>query len=388
MDKKQVLDEIFANDPDGILDIKAKPIVRSEDDRLVASFKEINDFIDKHHREPQRSLIDIQEAQLYSRLKGIREDAKKIEALTNHDRHQLLAKEEEKEINSLDDIFSDDSFGLLEDAEDIFTLKHVPKDREETDFVARRQVCKNFDEYEPLFKKCQAELRDGKRKLAKFAEHQLEEGTFFVLKGLMGYLVKKQVKKGKFSKVDGRIHCVFENGTESNMLFRSLGKGLYEDGYLVSEHEDRVLDGLSQITDEDEESGYIYILKSKSQDEKIKSIKNLYKIGFSKGDVKERIKNAENEPTYLMAPVSIVSVFQTYNVNAQKLEQLLHKFFSSSCLNIDIFDKDGERHMPREWFVAPIEVIEDVVELIINGKIVGYKYDTENELIVTKNNQS
>jgi len=383
-----VLDEIFAYDPDGILDVKAKPIVRSEDDRLVSSFEEINDFIDKHHREPQRSLIDIQEGQLYSRLKGMREDVKKIEALATYDRHQLLATEEEKEISSLDDIFSDDSFGLLKDSEDIFTLKHIPKDREEADFIARRQVCKNFDEYEPLFKKCQAELRDGKRELVKFNEKFLDDGTFFILKGLMGYLVKKKLQKTKFSKMDGRIHCIFENGTESNMLFRSLGKGLHEDGYFVSEHNDRVLDRLSQITDEDKESGYIYILKSKSQDEKIKSIKNLYKIGFSKGDVKERIKNAEKEPTYLMAPVSIVSVFQTYNVNAQKLEQLLHKFFSSSCLNIDIFDKDGERHMPREWFVAPIEVIEDVVELIINGKIVGYKYDTENELIVTKNNQS
>jgi hypothetical protein len=202
----------------------------------------------------------------------------------------------------------------------------------------------------------------------------------------MGYLVKKQVKKGKFSKVDGRIHCVFENGTESNMLFRSLGKGLYEDGYLVSEHEDRVLDGLSQITDEDEESGYIYILKSKNEDEKIKSIKNLYKIGFSKGDVKERLKNAENEPTYLMAPVSIVSVYQTYNTNTQKLEQLLHRFFGSSCLNIDIFDKDGERYMPREWFVAPLEVIEDAVELIINGKIVGFVYDNVSEKIISRKN--
>jgi len=384
MDKESVLSEIFSNDPFGMLEVKAKPAVRSADDRLVASFEEINDFIDKESREPQRSPTDIQENQLFSRLKGLRENSQKIESLKSYDRHQLLAAEEEKEINSFDDIFSDDSLGLLDDAEDIFTLKHVPKYREETDFVARRQVCKNFDEYEPLFKKAQAALKEGKRKLAKFAEHHLDAGTFFVLKGLMGYLVKKQVKKGKFSKVDGRIHCVFENGTESNMLFRSLGKGLYEDGYLVSEHEDKVLDGLSQITDEDEETGFIYILKSKSQDEKITSIENLYKIGFSKGDVKERIKNAENEPTYLMAPVSIVSVFKTYNVNAQKLEQLLHRFFGSSCLNIDIFDKDGQRHMPREWFVAPLDVIEDVVELIINGKIVDFVYDGMSEKIVSR----
>jgi len=384
MDKERVLSEIFANDPFGLLDVKAKSAVRTSDDRLVDSFEEINDFIDKHGCEPQRSLTDVQEGQLYSRLKGIRENSQKIEALKSYDRHQLLAIEENKEINSFDDIFSDDSFGLLDDAEDIFTLKHIPKDREETDFVARRQVCKNFDEYEPLFKKAQAELKEGKRKLAKFAEHHLDAGTFFILKGLMGYLVKKQVKKGKFSKVDGRIHCIFENGTESNMLFRSLGKGLYDDGYIVSEHEDRVLDGLSQITDKDEETGFIYILKSKSMNKKIQSIENLYKIGFSKGDIKERVKNAENEPTYLMAPVLVISVFECYNMNTQKLEQLLHKFFGSSCLNIDIFDKLGERHMPREWFIAPLGVIEQAIELILSGEIVCYRYDNLNERIVFK----
>ncbi|HIP02652.1 MAG TPA: GIY-YIG nuclease family protein, partial [Campylobacterales bacterium] len=313
MDKLQILDEIFANDPFGMLDVKAKTSVRTSDDRLVSSFEEINEFIDKHEREPQKNMSDMQEMQLFSRLKGIKENSEKIEQLKSYDRHNLLAIAEEKKINSLDDIFNDDSFGLLDDSEDIFTLKHVPKEREETDFVARRKPCKNFDEYESLFKECQAELKEGKRKLIKFTEHRFDKGTFFVLKGLMGYLVKKVVKKGKFSKVDGRIHCVFENGTESNMLFRSLGKGLYDDGYLVSEHEDRVLDGLSQITKEDEETGFIYILKSKSDNPEIKSIENLYKIGFSKTDVKERIKNAENEPTYLMSAVSMVTTFKTYN---------------------------------------------------------------------------
>jgi hypothetical protein len=60
----------------------------------------------------------------------------------------------------------------------------------------------------------------------------------------------------------------------------------------------------------DEKSGYIYILESLSSDEKISTIKNLYKIGYSTIPVKDRIKNAINEPTYLMAPVRIVSVYE------------------------------------------------------------------------------
>ena len=160
--------------------------------------------------------------------------------------------------------------------------------------------------------------------------------------------------KDKHHKLDGRTRCIFENGTQSNMLMRSLGKGFYEDGYFVCEHEDHILDKLSQITEDDESAGYIYILKSKSTDPEIQEIENLYKIGYSKSDIKERIKNAANEPTYLMAPVSIVGVYECYNMNPQKLELLLHKFFGNACLDIDIFDNEGQRHTPREWFIASI----------------------------------
>jgi len=386
MDKDSILDEIFANDPDGILSIKPKATpLQNEDQRLVSSFEEINVFVDTNGREPQRNMSDMHERSLYSRLKGIREQDKKMQALQGHDRHNLLmVPDEEMSIDSIDDILDMDDLGLLDDAEDIFTLKHAPKEREETDFVARRKPCKNFEEYEPLFKECHADLKSGKRKLVKFNENYLDDGSFFILKGLMGYLVEKKVKKAKFSKVDGRIFCVFENGTQSNMLFRSLGKGLYEDGYMVSEHEDKTLDKLGQITDEDEAMGYIYILKSKSSDKKIQDIKNLYKIGFSKTDIRERIKNAENEPTYLMAPVALVSAFECFNMDPRKLELLLHRFFGQNCLNIDIFDKEGERHTPREWFIAPLEIIEQTIGLILSGEIVDYRYDGGLELVVPR----
>lgn len=43
-------------------------------------------------------------------------------------------------------------------------------------------------------------------------------------------------------------------------------------------------------TEKDEEVGFIYVLKSRSQDQKNCSIENLYKIGYSKIAVEERIK--------------------------------------------------------------------------------------------------
>lgn len=293
------------------------------------------------------------------------------------------------DINSLDDILNSDTFGILDkqDEEDIFTLKNVPKvekERAATDFVARREKLEDFDKYEEMFIQCQKDLKEGKRKLVKFNERYFEKGAFFVLKGVMVYLEDiMNLKKDKNHKLDARTMTIFENGTYSNMLLRSLGKGLYEDGYFVSEHEDRVLDKLSQINSEDKQNGYIYILKSLSSDDRIVTKKNLYKIGFSTTDIETRIKNAKKDPTYLMAEVQTVSAYEVYNVNPHKLEQLIHKFFSNSCLNIDIIDDSGNLHRPREWFIAPLEVIEEAVELIISGEIVNYHYDEISELIVS-----
>lgn len=377
------LDEILADDPLELLsEAKAKTKSLNEDDRLAGSFEEINDFIEQNGHEPKK-LADMHERTLHARLDGIRKNPEKTEYLKPYDRCNLLEK---VEINSIDDILNDDVFGLLEESEDdIFVLKHVPKEREQTDFVAQRKPCRDFAKYEELFKSVQNDLNQGKRKLVKFNERFFEDGNFFVLKGLLAYLQKiEKPQKDKFNKLDGRTKIIFENGTESNMLLRSFGKGLYEDGYFVSEHEERVLDKLAQITEKDAKSGYIYILESLSKDDKIATIKNLYKIGYSTTDVKERIKNAINEPTYLMAPVRIVSVYETYNMNTQKLEQIVHKFFGKVCLNVDIFGSDAKRYTPREWFILPLEIIEQTIELIITGEIVDYRYNEKTEELVLK----
>lgn len=376
------LDEILEGDPLGLLsEPRATVCPINEDDRLVSSFEEINAFIEQYEREPQKS-TNMNERALHVRLEGLRQNPEKIEYLKPYDRFNIL---QEVKINSIEDILNDDVFGLLgsEDSDDIFVFKHISKEREQTDFVAQRRPCKNFGKYEHLFSEVQKDLKSGSRKLSKFNEKFFEDGSFFILKGVLAYLEKiENPKKDKFNKLDSRTRIIFENGTQSNMLLRSFGKGLYEDGYFVSLQDDRVLDGLSQIADEDEKSGYIYILESKSCDDKIASIKNLYKIGYSTIPVKERIKNAINEPTYLMAPVKIVSVYETYNMNTQKFEQLIHKFFGKVCLNVDIFGESGKRYTPREWFILPLEVIEQVIEFIITGEIINYRYDIKTEELV------
>lgn len=395
MDRDKKLQEIFENDPLGLLNIKpSNSPAQNEDGRLVASFMAINDFFEKNNKEPEQG-GGIQEHQLYSRLKSIRENPVKVEMLLKYDSYGLL-NYQQKEIISLDDILNDDILGLLsDDSEGLFDLKHFTKqdDRASADFIARRKPCKDFDKYESLFKAVQKDLSNEKRKLIDFKLGNLREGALYVHNGILFLIEKIELTQkehykedGTRVREDGRTRCIFENGTESNMLKRSVEKILYANGQVVSENADKVnesfLEKFGNITDEDQEAGFIYILKSKSEKKEIREIQHLYKIGYSKTTVEDRIKNAFQEPTYLMAEVRIVMAYKCYNMNPQKLEQLLHNFFGNSCLNIDIFDKNGNRHTPREWFIAPLDIIEQVIQFIISGEIVKYKYDSMNEEII------
>lgn len=393
--KEEILKEIFENDPLDLLNVKPqKSAARTSDERLATSFDEINLFFEKNNREPEPNPSNISEYQLYSRLKGMRENEQKRLALAPQDQYGLL-KTQKKEIKSLDDIFDDDSFDILgDDSEGLFTFNHTPTDAEraKADFVARRKKCKNFDKYEAMFKQVQEDLASGKRKLIKFYENQLVAGRFFVHNGILLYLEEIQdLEINKFSKRDGRTRTIFENGTESHMKLRSLGKNLFINGQGVTQTGEQVNDEFrttfnepTEITDDDKKAGYIYVLKSKSQNEAISSIEDLYKIGYSSTSVEERIKNAENETTYLMADVEIIGIWEVYNMNAQKFENLIHRFFGNSCLNIEVADNKKILRRPREWFVVPIKRIEEAIEMIIDGSVVNYVYDSERGVFIEK----
>ncbi len=380
MPVKGSLNDIFNDDEFGLLNAKPVAYARNADERLLATFEEIKVFYEKAGRVPQ-SGNGVQEHQLAARLKGLKSDPEKVEMLRAYDKYDLLSSE--KPIESINDIFDDDSLGLLEnDAEQIFDLKHVPKETNMPDYIASRKPCLDFAEFEHLFKDCHQDLRTEKRKLYPFKnEQQIDKGYFFVLKGILVYVADVSEKEKVGGKTNARLRCIFENGTESDMLLRSLAAELYKNGRRVTEHNEKLLDNLTGITEADEEAGFIYVLKSKSDRPEIASIKNLFKIGYSKGAVEERIKNAPQDPTYLMAPVAIVTAFKCYNMNPQKLEQLLHNFFGSACLNVDVFDLKGKRTVPREWFIAPLPVIEQAIEMIVSGEILSYNYDPVNEQI-------
>lgn len=401
MSKKKTLDDIFNDDDFGLLDSKPKiSNVKSEEDRLIDSFEEINQFVDKNDREPGSSTMS--EYSLTAKLKNFRANEPQKIILKPFDRHDLLGYVEMPK-PTVDEILADDDFGLLDMDEElsIFKYKHTPnpEDRKEADFVAKRKPLKekDFEPYEKMFQKVHKELKEGKRKIREFkkAEKNLKQGYFYLLDGLLLYLEdadlkveEKELKSGNRVRKDGRTRTIFENGTYSNMLLRSLGKQILKNGRLITESSDsqeqELFVGANLVEEEDEPTGYIYVCKSLSKDPKIASIENLYKIGFSSVDVDERIKNAKNQATYLFADVHKIAVYRCYNRYAAKLESLLHRFFAEVCLDVDIYDDQGQRINPREWFVLPFPVIDEVIPLILRETIVNYRYDAKHQRIVLK----
>lgn len=392
MELDEFLDFVSANDELGLLKVKAKTSAPTADEHLLAKFTEINDFISANNREPQADMANVPEFMLHQRLSAIRANEEQYEALRPCDIHNVLPElvlqvaepkakyqvepevEEPAEINSLDDIFSDDALGLLDSDEDsIFTMRHVPKSMDMPDKMARRKRCEDFDQYEALFKACHADLTAGEREQHQFTgEQQIQKGQFFILHGVMCYVADMGEREKKNGKVNARLHLIFENGTESDMLLRSLATELYKDetGRRILAKAEDALDSMMGIAEDDQATGYIYILQSLSTNPDIRVINNLYKIGYATNSVEKRIANAEKEPTYLMAKVHHLSSYKCFNMNAQKFENLLHTFFGKACLDIEVADSNGKMCKPREWFVAPLKAVEMAIQLLINLSLI------------------
>lgn len=403
IDFEKELQAILNDDPLGLLKAKLKPSsVVSPENRLKASFDEINQFIDAQEHEPEKSR-GIDERRLFSRLQGFRENPENAAIVLALDKHNLLEGIKVPEpfiIESVDDVLDADPLGLLgnvndADEPDIFDLKNLPeKSRALTDFMAVRKPCKDFERYKDQLITVQKEIRGNKRKLIYFTDkgEAIIEGNYYILGGILLYLKEihfdseEKTVNGKWHRKDGRTRCIFENGTESNMLYRSLAKALYHGGKIVTQTEDQVnsefQENLGAVKKEDELAGYIYILKSLSENPEIQNLQHLYKIGFSTVPVEQRIANAENEPTYLMSPVKTMTVFNAYNMTTQKFENLIHRFFAEVCVDLNVADNKGKMHQPREWFVVPYEVIIQAIELIANKQIVHYQYDAQLKEIV------
>jgi len=366
MDRDELL-KMIEDDKDGLLKVIPKTQPISADSRLKQSFNEINEFISNTWNYPWVN-NSIQERKLSIRLLEIQKSETKVKQLKKYDIHNILPSVVSV-IDSIEDIFADDDLWILEDTSDIFNLKFVkPIDRNSPDYIARRKPCTNFEDYKHKFIKCHEDINKWDREVNAFiTEDSLQPKMFYILDWVMLYINsiwKTHIDKNH--KKDGRLHCIFENWTESTMLLRSLWKAMRSNkwGRVISQPIKESINRLKGITSEDEISGYIYILKYKWDNSDILNIKDLYKIGFSTNTPEERIKNSINEPTYLMAPVHLSMKVICHNMNTQKFEKSIHSLLWSYQVNIDIFDNQWKRHSPREWFSAPIDIIEQAIDLL------------------------
>ena len=388
------LDDIFADDffKENIVLEKKEHKISSDKD--IEDFQEINNFFSKNNRIPKVAKVLGKERSLGKRFEGIVADKEKIKKLLPFDEYGLLKEyetleekemqvaEDKIEYNSIDDILSDfddifkkseaDLESQLRDVSMYQTYKNTKILNEKKSFSEALSK-EEFEKYDLMFKKIHEEINQGLRKVKSLNSDNkreidilgnIEEGDIFIIKGLMLFIQKK----GEITLMEGRkkknakLTVVFENGTiNRNWLLNSLSAEISRsDAFKVEKR----LDENSQISLNDLTTGYIYILKSLSEEPEIKAIPNLYKIGFTSDSVEKRIANAKNEETYLLANVKIVATYEVRNFSAQRLEKALHHRFADKQLDVS-FLIAGKKVSPREWFSVPLDEIEKEINHIL-----------------------
>jgi len=398
--------------------------VSPEASAFISGFREIETFVKTNGRLPEVGK-SISERKLAVRLKSIVDDDEKRNYLSAYDTEGVIAKycestgfrpadpgvpsvsdpadeteipaqkPEEKVVipEALKGISGSSAFARIMGGEQkeraLFGGRFATKPKKEQvmpDYVAQRKDCADFEKFRPFFDKCLADLRAGLRKAVPFKNEQhIEEGKFYVLGGLLCYVAEKGKPYNHKGKTNTRLRLIFINERESDMLLRSLSTELYKGGLMITEHESELFPH-TKITPEDQETGWIYVLRSKSKAPQVTAITNLHKIGFTAGSVEQRLAGAEQHVTYLCAPVDIVATAKVANISSHKLEQLIHAVFGKARLDIEITDPEGQIRKSTEWFSAPLSAIQHALQLIVTEQIGYYEYNPETlELEFRKN---
>ena len=354
--------------------------------RLIAGFEDIQRFYEEHGHSPRHGEgNDIFERLYAVRLDRLKENVQALELLADIDKHGLLSGANMNSTGSedLDDEALLESLGVSESATetDITKLKNVSPvaHRRAAEEVAGREVCRDFEAFEPIFKAVKSELKSGIRETRTAAtQEDFDVGRLFILNGQMAYIAWKGEEKKATGKnlFDARLRVIFDNGTESGLLMRSLQRALNGDerGRSITEPNAGPL-----FADQKEnETGTIYVLRSKSNLPQILPIRDaILKVGVTKNSVKTRIANASKEATYLLGEVELVDEYTLYNVNRNKLERMLQHIFQDAQMQVEIPDRFGNLVKPREWFFVTPQAVAKAVELIQSQKIGDYTYNRD-----------
>lgn len=357
------------------------------EERLLAGFEDILRFYRVLGRLPQHGADrDIFERLYAVRLDRLRELPEALTLLAEHDAPGLLQMPEVSQATmaEMDEDALLAALGVTPGptaADDITVLRHVRSQAEKiaAAAVAERVPCANFDEFQPLFERAARELASGLRKALRYGrDTSIEAGNFFIVGGQMACVAEVgEVFRASNGEQDARLRVVYENGTESNLLRRSLQRALYKDesGRRLTEVDHGPLFG-EQAGPEDFETGTIYVLRSLSDHPFVAEHRELiHKIGVTGGKVEARIAGASKDATYLLADVTVVATYRLHNLNRRKLEALFHRLFGAAQIELTLEDRFGQTVKPREWFLVPLTVIDEAVRRIQDGTITRVVYD-------------
>jgi len=377
----------------GVEAVPEKPVSRSpRDERVIAGFEDIQRFFDEHGRPPQHG----HDRDIFERLYAVRLDRlRKLEdyrsLLEAFDVHGLLASTDER---TLEAPVSDDellqALGADQASDDLTQLKHVRSavDKKAAEEIAQREKCPDFEKFENIFEQVQREIDTGLRTTRPFElKSEIRPGRLFIVGGQIAYVAEmEEMFLNAQSRTDARLRVIFSNGTQSNMLMRSLQRSLHKD-----DASRRITDPSagplfsSDIEEQDEESGTIYVLRSKSDLSVVAENRDLlHKVGVTGGSVERRIANAKIEATFLLADVEIVTTYKLLNIDRVKLENLIHRVLEPARLDIEVHDRFGNPVTPREWFLVPLFVIDEVVDRIKDGTISGLVYSPAEASLVER----
>lgn len=391
--------KVFTEDDDALLEELGVEVETRKsssrtprEERIIAGFEEIQRFVAEHGHPPRHGEnLDIFERLYAVRLDRLREQPDCRAVIAPLDHQGLLANAGEETAISGDDLDDDAllaELGLDEEDGGITDLRHVrsAEEKRAAEEIANRQKCEDFVTFKPLFDQVRRDLKDGVRstrpfvKDSGFLKAEIKAGQFFILGGQTAYVAEVgEPFKAPNGEMDARLRVIYSNGTESDLLLRSLQRALYKDeaGRRISDPDAGPLFA-AENEDGDAASGTVYVLRSKSDHPMVAEHREvLHKIGVTGGSVSQRIANAKLDPTFLMADVEIVATYELFNINRSRLENVIHRVFGPARLDVEIKDRFGIPVTAREWFLVPLFVIDEAIEKIRDGTIISYIYDPQ-----------
>ncbi|MDP1560331.1 MAG: GIY-YIG nuclease family protein [Pirellulaceae bacterium] len=413
MGKKKLAKVTFTDDDDVLLaelgvevEVRSEQTYTAKQERIIAGFEDVQRFYREHDRTPQHGadrdiferlhavrLDRIRASEEYlSLLRGLDSDGI-LQAVVQEDEVAYLAESDDELLNEL---------GVGANASDITKMTHVRPigqrgaERRVADEIAQRKPCVDFDEFRLDFEAVQADIETGRQSTELFrtsSRSQIRRGDWFILDGQKTLVADAEAWfTAEHGERDRRLRVIFDNGTEADLLLRSLRRALNKDegSRRIVPFNGQTDDDLrevgplfSGVTDEtDLASGVIYVARSLSDHPFVQEHQELlHKIGLTTGEPEKRIANAKKEATYLLAEAEVVAVYRLANINCRGFESLLHKFLARARIDLALADRFGGTVQPREWFLVPLPVIEEVVERIKDGTITSYVYDVQTASI-------